>query len=76
MLLGQCKVWAGVISAAVFVALVDGKAVVPLIDGAQDPQLVEKEAVLDQVRQFHAEAEGSGVLHGTDIRLLFMAHVR
>lgn len=61
MLEGQCDVWTGVISAAVYVALVDGKAVSVELSSNQDPSLVELAEVKEAVARFHMLAEQRGL---------------
>jgi hypothetical protein len=52
MLEGQCNVWNGVISAAVYVALVNGKAVTIELTGDSDPQLTPMDVVLRKFEEF------------------------
>lgn len=61
MLEGQCDVWSGIISAAVYVAKVDGQAVVVELSSNQDPRLVPLASVASRVRAFHAAAESKGL---------------
>ncbi|KAG7673702.1 hypothetical protein KSW81_006894 [Nannochloris sp. 'desiccata'] len=46
MLEGQCDVWNGVISAAVYIALVNGQAVTVELNSNQDPQLTPMDTIL------------------------------
>lgn len=61
MLEGQCDVWNGVISAAVYIALVGGRAVTVELNSNQDPQLADLDAVRTRFRQFHDLAEAKGL---------------
>ncbi|GAB4818755.1 hypothetical protein N2152v2_005801 [Parachlorella kessleri] len=60
MLEGQCDVWSGVISAAVYIALVKGRAVVVELNSNQDPMLVSMELVEQRFKEFHGMAESKG----------------
>lgn len=62
MLEGQCDVWNGVISAAVYIALLNGKAVTVELNSNQDPRLTDMAEVEAKFKQFHqlAEAKGEG----------------
>ena len=62
MLEGQCDVWNGVISAAVYIPLVGGLAVTVELNSNQDPQLADKNLVKRKFREFHALAEAKGEL--------------
>lgn len=66
MLEGQCDVWNGVISAAVYIALLNGKAVTVELNSNQDPRLTDMAEVEAKFKQFHqlAEAKGEGGLEG------------
>lgn len=57
MLEGQCAVWSGVISAAVYIALVDGKAVTVELNSNQDPHLTPMEHVRQKFEEFHRVTE-------------------
>ena len=57
MLEGQCDVWNGVISAAVYIALVNGQAVTVELNSNQDPQLTPMEVIREKFQEFHALAE-------------------
>lgn len=57
MLEGQCNVWSGVISAAVYIALVDGKAVTVELNSNQDPQLTSMDVIRRKFEEFHKLAE-------------------
>ena len=61
MLEGQCDVWTGVISAAVYVALVEGRAVSVPLSGNEAPALVDLAEVQSAVLKFHAQAERRGL---------------
>lgn len=61
MLEGQCDVWSGTISAAVYIALVGGKAVSVELNSNQDPHLIALSRVVAAFRQFHELAEQKGV---------------
>ena len=62
MLEGQCDVWSGVISAAVYIALVRGRAVIVELNSNQDPMLAPLDLVEQRFREFHDMAEGKGAL--------------
>jgi glycosyltransferase-like protein LARGE len=61
MLEGQCDVWSGVISAAVYIALVDGRAVTLELNSNQDPSLTPMDAVRAEFDAFHRLAEAKGL---------------
>ncbi|KAL6781671.1 hypothetical protein ACKKBF_B09005 [Auxenochlorella protothecoides x Auxenochlorella symbiontica] len=61
MLEGQCDVWSGTISAAVYIALVGGKAVSVELNSNQDPHLIALSRVVAAFRQFHELAEQKGI---------------
>jgi len=61
MLQGQCDVWHGVISAAVHIALVNGKAVTVELNSNQDPQLTDMSEILQRFKEFHTFAENRGL---------------
>jgi hypothetical protein len=61
MLEGQCDVWNGAISAAVYIPLVSGRAVTVELNSNQDPRLVPIDAVRAQLREFHAAAEAASL---------------
>lgn len=60
MLEGQCDVWNGVISAAVYIALLNGKVVTVELNSNQDPRLTDIAEVEAKFRQFHELAEAKG----------------
>ena len=60
MLEGQCNVWHGVISAAVYIALVQDKAVTVELNSNQDPRLTDMSEILRQFEEFHSLAESKG----------------
>lgn len=60
MLEGQCDVWSGVISAAVYIALVKGQAVIVELNSNQDPMLASMDLVQQRFQEFHDMAEGKG----------------
>lgn len=60
MLEGQCDVWNGVISAAVYIALLNGKAVTVELNSNQDPRLTDMAEVEAKFKQFHQLAEAKG----------------
>jgi hypothetical protein len=64
MLEGQCDVWNGVISAAVYIALVNGKAVTVELNSNQDPRLTDIREVELKFKQFHQLAEAKGACAG------------
>lgn len=57
MLEGQCDVWNGVVSAAVYIALVNGQAVTVELNSNQDPQLTPMDTILEKFKEFHRLAE-------------------
>lgn len=57
MLEGQCDVWDGVISAAVYIALVDGQAVTINLESDDMPELKPLDEVRQKFEQFHRLAE-------------------
>jgi hypothetical protein len=61
MLEGQCDVWNGVISAAVYIALVDGQAVTVELDSEEDPRLTPIAIVRKQFEEFHRMAEAKSL---------------
>jgi hypothetical protein len=61
MLEGQCDVWNGVISAAVYIALLNGKAVTVELNSNQDPRLTDMAEVEAKFKQFHQLAEAKGL---------------
>lgn len=61
MLEGQCDVWDGVISAAVYIALVDGEAVVVKLDSDEKPLLKPLEEIRQQFEKFHRLAEAKSL---------------
>lgn len=61
MLEGQCDVWGGVISAAVYIALVNGKAITVELNSNQDPQLVSISIIRQKFAEFHRLAEAKGL---------------
>jgi hypothetical protein len=60
MLEGQCDVWNGVISAAVYIALLNGKVVTVELNSNQDPRLTDISEVEAKFKQFHQLAEAKG----------------
>ena len=60
MLEGQCDVWNGVISAAVYIALVGGKVVTVELNSNQDPRLTDIKELESKFKQFHQLAEAKG----------------
>lgn len=60
MLEGQCDVWNGVISAAVYIALLNGKVVTVELNSNQDPRLTDITEVERKFKQFHQLAEAKG----------------
>ena len=60
MLEGQCDVWNGVISAAVYIALLNGKVVTVELNSNQDPRLTDIAEVEQKFKQFHQLAEAKG----------------
>ena len=60
MLEGQCDVWNGVISAAIYIALLNGKAVTVELNSNQDPRLTDMAEVEAKFKQFHQLAEAKG----------------
>lgn len=67
MLEGQCDVWNGVISAAVYIALLNGKVVTVELNSNQDPRLTDIAEVEQKFKQFHQLAEAKGALGGSSI---------
>lgn len=61
MLEGQCAVWSGVISAAVYIALVDGKAVTVELNSNQDPHLTPMEHIRQKFEEFHRVTEAKSL---------------
>lgn len=61
MLEGQCDVWNGVISAAVYIALVNGQAVTVELNSNQDPQLTPMDTIYDKFKEFHRLAESKSL---------------
>lgn len=61
MLEGQCDVWNGVISAAVYIALLNGKVVTVELNSNQDPRLTDISEVEAKFKQFHQLAEAKGL---------------
>lgn len=61
MLEGQCAVWSGVISAAVYIALVDGKAVTVELNSNQDPHLTPIETIMEKFEEFHKITEAKSM---------------
>lgn len=62
MLEGQCDVWNGVISAAVYIALLNGKAVTVELNSNQNPRLADISEVEEKFKKFHQLAEAKGAL--------------
>jgi hypothetical protein len=60
MLEGQCDVWNGVISAAVYIALLNGRVVTVELNSNQDPRLTDIAEVQRKFKQFHQLAEAKG----------------
>lgn len=61
MLEGQCDVWNGVISAAVYIPIVSGRAVTVELNSNQDPQLADLALVKRKFQEFHGMAEAKGL---------------
>lgn len=61
MLEGQCDVWNGVISAAVYIALVNGQAVTVELNSNQDPQLTPMDVIRAKFEEFHKLAEAKSL---------------
>lgn len=61
MLEGQCDVWNGVISAAVYIALLNGKVVTVELNSNQNPRLTDISEVELKFKQFHQLAEAKGL---------------
>jgi hypothetical protein len=67
MLEGQCDVWNGVISAAVYIALLNGKVVTVELNSNQDPRLTDIAEVEQKFKQFHQLAEAKGAYSASSI---------
>lgn len=61
MLEGQCDVWNGVISAAVYIALLNGKVVTVELNSNQNPRLADIAEVEAKFKKFHQLAEAKGL---------------
>lgn len=61
MLEGQCNVWDGVVSAAVYIALVNGQAVTVELNSNQDPQLTHMDVILKTFEDFHQIVEAKSL---------------
>ena len=61
MLEGQCAVWKGVISAAVYIALVDGKAVTVELNSNLDQHLTPMEHIREKFEEFHRVTEAKSM---------------
>ena len=59
MLQGQCDMWDGVVSAAVYIPLVDGQAVTVELNSNLDPQLTPMEIIQERFEEFHKEVESN-----------------
>lgn len=59
MLRGQCNMWNGVVSAAVYIPLVNGEAVTVELNSNLDPQLTPMEVIRKKFKEFHKDVEST-----------------
>ena len=62
MLEGQCAQWHSVLSAAVYVPLLRGQAVMVSLNVSEEPQSIPLQAAKQQLRDFHRKSEAEGAL--------------